>query len=159
MKVMVIFVALLTSVLNGAGFVLLFCLWCSFWKTGAVRSLPWILAAMVFLWLAKKTSPGEVLEGIKLLQSGAFSTGEMFLYLMSVTMGMAALGQFLGWLLLLANAAFLLDRAGYSSRVVRGLKRVYDFTTPLGIVYLATTVLTSGLGWMMLLWVLRGRAG
>ncbi len=154
---MLAFLALLTSALSVAGLVTLFFLWWPFRKTNAVRCLPWFMAAQVLLWICGRLSEGAVAEKMQMFQSDYASKGELTLYVVTATMVLSALWNFLGWLLLLANAAFVLHRLGFASGVIHGLKRVYDFTVPLGIVYLITTVLCSGLGAIILINILESK--
>ena len=137
-----------TQILNAAGILILFLLWWPFRSTDALRSLPWFLGAIALSWIVSllcQSAVSQYKEAINTHELSAttvanFAIGTIFL---------GAIWKFLCYLLLSANAAFLMSRIGFSSRIIDNLKRIYDFHIPLGVALILTSIVSGGLLWIL----------
>ncbi|PTX96760.1 hypothetical protein DB345_06145 [Spartobacteria bacterium LR76] len=136
------------QLLNIVGVAILFLLWWPLRRSNALRSLPWFLGGLAMSWIVSLlTQPAvsQYKEAINAHELSSVTVANFFLG----TIILGSTWKFLCYLLLSANAAFLLDRIGFSSPIITGLKRLYDFHIPLGAALLAASAVSSGLLWIL----------
>ncbi|MBN8711927.1 MAG: hypothetical protein BGO12_19270 [Verrucomicrobia bacterium 61-8] len=144
-----------SMLLNTAGMVILFLLWWPLRGTTALRSIPWFLGALALSWAASALSEPVVTQYKAAINAGHLSAVTVANFALA-TIIIGSVWKFLCYLLLSANAAFLLDRIGYSSQIITILKRLYDFHILIGCCLIATGAVSGSLLWIMInfsLWV------
>lgn len=139
-----IFAFALSYLLTAISAVLLILVWWPLRKTDALRSLPWIFG-MTAISMISGAIFRLFLPGPKSGQILLPETAELITSLSTAAILIGSCKTFLCALLLIINATALLDRAGYTSTLIKGLGNLYPKTRSFGIALLVVTLISSTL--------------
>lgn len=121
-------------------------LWWPLRSAGVLRALPWFLLALVFSRVAETVGSYLTAKYISDL-SGSMTEASRLLAMW--TMMLEVCWGLLCWVLVMGNTAYLLDRVGHDSGLIRFFKRAYDLTPVWGIGLMLVAILSGAKMWII----------